>query len=251
MGEQSASRAAAGLTPHAIYERDAPGVVFVRAQIVQQLDDPFDLFPRQQSSVSTGSGFLIDLRGYLLTNYHLIEGASGVSVQFEDNVARRAAVIGDDPNNDLALLKVDMSGVTPIQPLLLGDSTTIRVGGGNGSVGIAFAVPINTAKDFLPRLERGGQVQIAYLGIAGKPTRGPQPGVVIERAQAGGPAASAGLRKGDEIDRVGGAPVASMDQLQEVVEARAPGQRIPILIRRAGRAHTITVMLDSRPAQAP
>jgi S1-C subfamily serine protease len=323
LGEQPASHAGAGLTPHAIYQRDAPGVVFVRAQIVQQVEDPFDLFPSKQSSVSTGSGFLIDSRGDLLTNYHLIEGASRVSVQFEDNVARRAAVIGDDPNNDLALLKVDMSGVTPVQPLLLGDSTTVRVGdptlaignpfgldrtltsgivsalqrqlqapnrfainnviqtdapinpgnsggplldatgkvvginsqietgGGNGSVGIAFAVPINTAKDFLPRLERGGQVQIAYLGIAGKPTPGPQPGVVIERAQAGGPAASAGLRKGDEIDRVGGAPVASMDQLQEVVEARAPGQRIPILIRRAGRAHTITVMLDSRPAQAP
>jgi hypothetical protein len=41
------------LTPHAIYVRDAPGVVFVRAQVIQQVEDPFDLFPDQQRSAST------------------------------------------------------------------------------------------------------------------------------------------------------------------------------------------------------
>ena len=228
------------LTPHAIYERDAPGVVFVRAQIVRQLQDPFDLFPRRQSSTSTGSGFLIDRRGFILTDYHLIEGADragGVSVQFEDNVNRSALVVGEDANNDLALLKVDMSGVSPVRPLALGDSTTVRVGdptlaignpfgldrtltsgivsalqrqipapnrfsidnviqtdapinpgnsggplldgtgkviginsqietgGGNGSIGIAFAVPVNTAKEFLPTLERGRTVMLAGRSV--------------------------------------------------------------------------------------
>ncbi|MBV9006236.1 MAG: serine protease, partial [Solirubrobacterales bacterium] len=71
---QPASSSASGLTPHDIYERDAPGVVFVKAQIVQQIEDPFDLFPQQERSVSTGSGFLIDQRGDILTNYHVIEG---------------------------------------------------------------------------------------------------------------------------------------------------------------------------------
>ena len=229
---QPASSSASGLTPHDIYQRDAPGVVFVKAQIVQQIEDPFDLFPQQERSVSTGSGFLIDQRGDILTNYHVIEGASrttGVSAQFEDNVTRQARVIGADPSNDLAVLRVDMSGVPSVRPLELGDSTTVEVGdptlaignpfgldrtltsgivsalqrqiqapdgfsidnviqtdapinpgnsggplldaagrviginsqietgGGNGqgSVGIAFAVPVDTAKEFLPLLEHG------------------------------------------------------------------------------------------------
>ena len=116
---QPASSGEAGLTPHAIYERDAPGVVFVRAQIIQQVQDPFDLFPEQERSTSTGSGFLIDDAGDILTNYHVIEGANrsnGVSVQFEDNVTRTAAVVGQDPNNDLALLKVNMAGVPQVAP---------------------------------------------------------------------------------------------------------------------------------------
>src|SRR5581483_7731800 len=78
-----------GLTPNEIYVRDAPGVVFVRAQVIEQVTDPFDLFPQQQSSVSTGSGFLIDRSGDILTNFHVIEGAdrrSGVIVQFQDDV---------------------------------------------------------------------------------------------------------------------------------------------------------------------
>jgi S1-C subfamily serine protease len=200
----------------------------VRAQIVQQVEDPFDLFPQQERSISTGSGFLMDRRGFILTNYHVIEGAdraTGVTVQFEDNVNHAARVVGVDASNDLALLKVNMAGVPPVNPLPLGDSTTVQVGdptlaignpfgldrtltsgivsalqrqiqapngfsidnviqtdapinpgnsggplldatgrviginsqietgqNGTGSVGIAFAVPINTAKEFLPLL---------------------------------------------------------------------------------------------------
>jgi S1-C subfamily serine protease len=120
-----------GLTPHDIYQRDAPGVVFVRAQIIQQVQDPFDLLPQQGRSTSTGSGSLIDNAGDIVTNYHVIEGANrsqGVTVQFEDDVTRTAAVVGQDPNNDLALLKVNMAGVPQVHPLELGDSTTVRVG---------------------------------------------------------------------------------------------------------------------------
>src|ERR1700759_2666443 len=97
---QPASSGEAGLTPHDIYERDAPGVVFVRAQIIQQVQDPFDLFPAQERSISTGSGFLIDGTGDILTNYHVIEGANrsnGVTVQFEDNVTRTASGVGRRP----------------------------------------------------------------------------------------------------------------------------------------------------------
>src|SRR5438309_6852272 len=72
---QPASSTNSGLTLHAIYERDAPGVVFVKALVIQTFHDPFDLFPQREQSTSTGSGFLISSRGLILTNYHVIEGA--------------------------------------------------------------------------------------------------------------------------------------------------------------------------------
>jgi S1-C subfamily serine protease len=114
---QPASSSTSSLTPHSIYEQDAPGVVFVKALVIQQVEDPFDLFPQREQSSSTGSGFLIRSDGLILTNVHVVEGAdrnTGVSVQFEDNVTRRAVVIGEDPNNDLALLRVDMSMLNPL-----------------------------------------------------------------------------------------------------------------------------------------
>ncbi len=319
---QPTSSGLAGLTAHDIYVRDAPGVVFVRAQIIQQIQDPFDLFPQQQSSISTGSGFLVDRRGYLLTNYHVIEGAdrrTGVTVQFEDNVTRRATVVGQDASNDLALLKVDMSGVPPVTPLALGDSSTVRVGdptlaignpfgldrtltsglvsalqrqiqapngfaidnviqtdtpinpgnsggplldafgrviginsqietgdSGTGAVGIAFAVPINTTKDLLPRLERGGPVAIAWLGVSGQPA-GARHGVVVQEVVSGGPAANSGLKGGDQIEAIAGRKVSSMDALQGIVEAHQPGQTVKLIVKRGAQIQTLRVMLGSRP----
>src|SRR5215207_4991509 len=96
-----------GLTAREIYKRDAPGVVNVRAQVVQQVESPFDLGPQERQGQSTGSGFVLDKDGYILTNAHVIEGASRVTVQFEDNKTTEAKVEGKDTSTDLALLKVD------------------------------------------------------------------------------------------------------------------------------------------------
>ncbi|HWE33898.1 MAG TPA: trypsin-like peptidase domain-containing protein [Solirubrobacteraceae bacterium] len=317
-----------GLTAHAIYVRDAPGVVFVRAQVVQQVPDPFELSGvAQQSSISTGSGFLIDSRGDILTNYHVIEGAdrqSGVTVRFEDNVSRRAAVVGADPNNDIAVLHVNMGGVN-VRPLVLGDSERVQVGdptlaignpfgldrtltsglvsalqrqisapngfsienviqtdapinpgnsggplldaaghviginsqietaanGGNGNVGIAFAVPIDTAKEFLPQLEHAAHVTVAYLGITARPSASASAGVVIESDDPGGPAATAGLRQGDAIQAVDGRRVATMDQVQQLVASSAPGAKMVLQVRRGHRKRTVAVRLGQRSEQEP
>jgi S1-C subfamily serine protease len=121
----------ASLTPHAIYERDAPGVVFVKAVVTPQARNPFNVLPVRRHEHSTGSGFLITTSGYILTDFHLIEGAdprTGVTVEFEDDVARTAMVVGADTRDDLALLKVDMVGIAGIRPLVLGDSTSVKVG---------------------------------------------------------------------------------------------------------------------------
>jgi S1-C subfamily serine protease len=157
MTARPASASGPGLTPHDIYERAVPGVVFVRAQVIQQVEDPFDLFPQQERSVSTGSGFLVDPRGHLLTAYHVIEGADpnrSVTVEFEDNVARPAKVVREDPDNDLALLEVDMAGVHPVRPLPLGDSTTVRVGDPTLAIGNPFGLDRTLTSGIVSALQR-------------------------------------------------------------------------------------------------
>ncbi len=154
---EPASGDGTGLTPHGIYVRDAPGVVFVRARVIERAEDPFDLFPEQESSISTGSGFLIDTEGHILTNYHVIEGAdprTGVTVQFEDAISRKAVVVGQDPSNDLAVLQVQMSGVPSVKPLPIGDSTTVRVGDPTLAIGNPFGLDRTLTSGIVSALQR-------------------------------------------------------------------------------------------------
>jgi S1-C subfamily serine protease len=133
----------AGQTPLQIYERYAPGVVFVRAKLVEQVDSPFNLFHDRESQTSTGSGFLVDRLGDILTNYHVIDGAdrsTGISVEFENAIIRAARVVAVDPSNDLAVLRTDMHGVPAIMPLARGDSTSVRVGDPTLTIGNPFGV---------------------------------------------------------------------------------------------------------------
>ena len=148
----------AGLTAHDIYVHDAPGVVFVKALIIQQVQNPFDLFPERVQNSSTGSGFLISRTGLILTNYHVIEGAdphTGITVQFEDNIARHASVVGADENDDLALLKVDMTGVTSVRPLkLLNNSAAVQVGDPTLAIGNPFGLDRTLTTGIVSALQR-------------------------------------------------------------------------------------------------
>jgi S1-C subfamily serine protease len=157
IASSQASSTGSRLTPHAIYQRDAPGVVFVRANIVRKVQDPFDLFPEQQRSTSTGSGFLVDRQGDILTNYHLIDGANrskGVSVQFEDNVLRQAVVAAVDQDDDLAVLRVDMGGVPSARPLMLGESASVRVGDPTLAIGNPFGLDRTLTSGIVSALQR-------------------------------------------------------------------------------------------------
>jgi S1-C subfamily serine protease len=132
-----------GLSLHDIYRRYAPGVVFIRARLVAPVHSPFTVSHQQASSTSTGSGFLVDRRGDILTDYHVVAGAEragGVTVDFEGGVSRAANVVGVDRPADLAILKVDVHGLTNLRPLPLGDSTTVRVGDPTLAIGNPFGV---------------------------------------------------------------------------------------------------------------
>jgi S1-C subfamily serine protease len=130
---------ARGLTAAQIYRRDAPGVVFIRSQIVQRTQSPFDLFPTEQRGEATGSGFVIDRSGDILTNAHVVEGAVKVTVQFSDNKTVDAKIVGKDTSTDLALLKVDPDGVS-LAPLQLGSAKDVQVGDPAVAIGNPFGL---------------------------------------------------------------------------------------------------------------
>src|SRR5207237_9722430 len=132
-----------------IYRRDAPGVVNVKAEIVQRVQSPFDLFPQSQQGEASGSGFVLDKDGYILTNAHVIEGASQVTVSFEDKKTENATVVGKDSSTDLALLKVDVGGLA-LKPLTLGDSSHVQVGDPPLAIGNPFALDRTRTTGALP-----------------------------------------------------------------------------------------------------
>jgi S1-C subfamily serine protease len=334
----------AGLTAGDIYKRDAPGVVFVRSQIVQRTQSPFDFgLPQEQQGEATGSGFVIDQAGTILTNAHVVNGATKVTVQFQNKESVEAKVLGKDESTDLALLKVDAAGLR-LTPLTLGSSKGVQVGdpaiaignpfglertlttgvisavqrtiqapnnfqiddvlqtdapinpgnsggplidatgkviginsqiatGGSasqGSVGIGFAVPIDTAKQIIPDLKQSGRVDRGYLGIASatidktlKDLNLPvDHGALVQSVAPGSPAARAGIRAGDLpatldnhpiqlggdiITKVAGKEIRTKDDLEAAVADRKSGEKVKITLWRASKVKTVEVTLGERP----
>lgn len=81
---------------------------------------------RQTTSKSVGSGIIVDARGYIVTNNHVISSAQTIRVQLANGTTEIADVIGSEPDYDLAIIKIDTS--TPLTPATLGDSSQLRVG---------------------------------------------------------------------------------------------------------------------------
>ena len=81
----------------------------------RQFFDPNGVAPRQNTESSLGSGVIVSKQGYIVTNYHVIEGASDIIVMLQDGRNSSAKVIGTDAESDLAVLKIDLTGLTPIK----------------------------------------------------------------------------------------------------------------------------------------
>src|ERR671916_3347364 len=126
------------LSAREIYEQAAPGVVFVRARSLQAEPSPFDLQQRAEN-VATGSGFVIDGKGRLLTNAHVIAGATDIRVTFAGDRTVPARVLGKDEDTDLALLGVDTKGLD-LRPLALGSSSSVQVGDPTVAIGNPFGL---------------------------------------------------------------------------------------------------------------
>ncbi|HEX2084721.1 MAG TPA: trypsin-like peptidase domain-containing protein [Solirubrobacteraceae bacterium] len=144
---------AAALDAASIYRRDAPGVVFVIAEVVEPVQTPFDFgFPEQRGQ-ATGSGFVIDDDGNILTNAHVVENATNVVVRFSDQRTARAEIRGRDRSSDLALLKVDPEGLD-LKPLELGTSKDVRVGDPTVAIGNPFGLERTLTTGVVSALQR-------------------------------------------------------------------------------------------------
>jgi S1-C subfamily serine protease len=319
-----------GKTVSQIYDEDGPGVAFIQAA--------------GGAGEATGSGFVLDEQGYILTNAHVVEGSASVQVAFDDSGDLiDAKVVGSDPSTDLALLKVDPRE-TKLRPLRLGDSEKVDVGdpvvaignpfgysrtvttgivsakqrridapngfqidnviqtdaainpgnsggplldafgrviginsqiatgGSRGSVGIGFAVPVDTAKTVIPQLKKHGRIDRAYLGITSArltedlarqlklPT---DKGALVQDVVPDGPADEAGIRGGiatspteiaaggDLVVELDGRKINSPDDIAAAIADNKPGDRVNLKYLRDRKPRETTVTLGKRPAQVP
>jgi S1-C subfamily serine protease len=105
-----------------VYQRVAPAVVSITTRATVR-----DFFYNEIPQEGSGSGFVIDTLGHLLTNYHVIEGAEEIDVSFGEGNAYPAEVVGADPRNDIAVLRVEAPAELLV-PVELGTSTNLLVG---------------------------------------------------------------------------------------------------------------------------
>jgi len=114
--------------------------------------DDRSMRPRDQREDSLGSGVIISPEGYILTNNHVVEGATDVRVTLSDKRQLKAKVIGTDPKTDIAVLKVDGSGFPAIT---IGDSSKVQVGDYALAVGDPFGVGQTVTMGIISALNRG------------------------------------------------------------------------------------------------
>jgi S1-C subfamily serine protease len=139
-----------------IYKADGDGVAFIESQIPATEASNLSPFGEQESEggTATGSGFVIDSEGHILTNNHVIEGANKIEVKLgASNTTYTATVVGADPATDLALLKVE-APAAELHPLTLGDSSKMEVGDPVVAIGNPFGLDRTVTSGIVSALQR-------------------------------------------------------------------------------------------------
>ena len=263
---------------------------------------------RGREAGGSGSGFIFTPDGFILTNSHVVHGASRIDVTLPDSQRYRADLVGDDPDTDLAVIRIAAPNVVPV---VLGDSQKIRTGqlviaignpygfqctvtsgvvsalgrslraqsgrlidnviqtdaalnpgnsGGplvtsrgevigvntaviRGAQGLCFATAINTAKFVAAKLIKDGFIRRGYIGVMGQDVPlarrvvrfhglPQESGMRIEEVLKSGPAAAAGLQRGDVIVELAGRPVAGIDPLHRLLTEAEVGVPLEIVVLR-------------------
>jgi len=140
-----ARSSSAGMSVNQIYDRAAPGVVQITST-----SGNVDTGAVQQA---LGSGFVLDKAGHVVTNYHVVEGATKIKVSFSNRDTVEANLVGTDPSTDLAVLQVDVSA-SALTPLRLGDSDRVRVGDPVVAIGNPFGLDRTATSGIVSALQR-------------------------------------------------------------------------------------------------
>ncbi len=289
----------------------------------------------------SGSGSIIDTRGYVLTNNHVIENAYKIFINLADGTQLEGKVIGTDPENDIAVLKFDPPKGVQLKIVPFGDSASLKVGqkvlaignpfalertltvgivsglgrpiqtakntiirdmiqtdasinpgnsGGplldsqgrmigintmiyspsGGSVGIGFAVPVNTAKRVVAELIQYGKVRRGWIdatvvqlfpALVNYAKLPVSSGLLVSQTKKGGFAERAGIRQGTEpvrygnsviylggdiITMVDGIKISRLADLYSALEDNKPGDKVNIEINRNGKTIPLTITLADR-----
>ena len=307
-----------------LFENTSPSVVYITT-----LTQRRDIFGRNVTVPrGTGTGFIWDGQGHVVTNYHVVENAVAIRVVMQDQTGYIADYIGGSRRHDLAVLRIDAPSET-LSRVQLGDSDRVRVGqsvyaignpfglsatlttgivsalnrqiegltgdiiedviqidaainpGNSGgplldsggrliginsqikttsgaSVGLGFAVPVNTVQRVVPQLIANGEYHTAQLGVTRNQRltrlvaqRFGVAGVVIDQVYPGSGAAAAGLRGtepsanqlGDIILQIDGQAVPSFAELRLVLDRYQPGDDVTVTLSRDGKTLDAVVTL--------
>jgi serine protease Do len=286
----------------------------------------FGQMPSEQREHSLGSGVIVNPNGYILTNNHVVAGATDIEVSLKDKRQFKAKVVGTDPRTDIAVLKIPATG---LDALTFGNSTQLRVGdivlaigdpfgigetvtmgivsakgrtgldiegpegyedfiqtdaainpgnsggalvnargqlvgintaiiasGGGGNQGIGFAIPVEMARDVMEQILKTGKVTRGYLGVEiqevtpalakafGLPSAN---GALVGDVTPGGPAAKAGLMKGDVLVTMNGTPISDFHDLRLRISQTPPGQTVKLEVIRNGQKREVSVTLGTFP----
>ena len=159
-----------------IYRQASPAVANILTKATE-----YDFFMDPVPVEGAGSGFIIDPRGYILTNYHVVEGAQSIEVVLGDQSRHPAKFIGADQRNDVALVKIDPKG-KPLVTLPLGDSSAIQVGQKVLAIGDPFGFQSTLTTGVISALGRTVQTsQTTFIEEA------IQTDAAINRGNSGGP----------------------------------------------------------------
>jgi Do/DeqQ family serine protease len=320
-------------------KRISPSVVNIatRGTIKEQpgrnplMDDPFfrrffdtppNSKPRERQFQSAGSGVIVDAKnGYIITNHHVVENASEITITLLDNRTFSAKVIGSDEGADVAVLQVKQPNLVAIN---LGDSAKLEVGdyvvaignpfglqhtvtagivsalgrngispdgyedfiqtdasinpgnsggalvnlrgelvginsailtGSGGNIGIGFAIPVNMVKGVMDQLIKYGQVKRGVLGvqlynvtadIAKEFGLSETTGALVAGVAQGSSAEQAGIKTGDIITSLNGAPMKNSGELRNAIGMLHVGDKVEIGLLRDGKPHKVTALIAER-----
>jgi putative serine protease PepD len=171
----------------------------------------------------------------------------GQGQQGQQGSGSGGTAIGDAIQTDAAINPGNSGGpLVNSSGQVIGINTAIATsGGGQGNIGVGFAIPIDTAKQVSDQLIKTGKATHAYLGVTLSDAMGDQQGALVASVQGQTPAASAGLKEGDVVTQVDGKSIDGADALSAAIRGHSPGDKIALTYLRNGQKHTVNVTLTS------